>query len=204
MRWLHKEKIWHKIEHLWQKYKRRWKGPSVKIFIFPKNPPGIFANRGEDLKSGISFPGQIILFLCPVGDEKELEALFVHEYHHVCRMAAQKKSIKQYTLLDSLVLEGTAEYTVGKLVGSEYRAAWCRSYGKEILESCWRSFIKDNLTITRKNKLHDDILFGRGPFPKLIGYAAGYHLVESFFKTRRYTESLSFSLPSEIFLENAF
>ena len=82
MRWLHKEKIWHKIEHLWQKYKRRWKGPSVKIFIFPKNPPGIFANRGEDLKSGISFPGQIILFLCPVGDEKELEALFVHEYHH--------------------------------------------------------------------------------------------------------------------------
>ncbi|MDF1512080.1 DUF2268 domain-containing putative Zn-dependent protease, partial [Robertmurraya sp. DFI.2.37] len=33
------------------------------------------------------------LFLTPLEDLMELEALFVHEYHHVCRMNKQKKEI---------------------------------------------------------------------------------------------------------------
>lgn len=202
--WLQREKIWNKIEHLWQKYKKRWNGPEARIFIFPMNPPGNFGYSGEELKSGVTFPGKIVLFLGPVRDEKEIEALFIHEYHHVCRMAAQKKNIRQYTLLDSLVLEGTAEYTVEKLAGRKYRAGWCRAYSRELLADCWRSFIKKNLDIMRDNKLHDAILFGKGMFPKFIGYAVGYHLVESFFKTRPYSERLSFSLPPEAFLEIGF
>ncbi len=66
----------------------------------------------------------MFLFLTPLEDEKELEALIIHEYHHVCRMNKITKPIQEYTLLDSMVMEGLAEYTVENYCGKNYNAKW--------------------------------------------------------------------------------
>lgn len=50
--------------------------------------------RGDENKSGVSFPNQLFLFIGEVENDKELEALFIHEYHHVCRIHHQKKILR--------------------------------------------------------------------------------------------------------------
>ena len=81
-------------------------------------------NRKMDHKAGVSFKNKMFLFLTPLQDEKELEALIVHEYHHVCRLNKLVKPLDEYTLIDSIVMEGFAEYVVTKYCGKEYNAKW--------------------------------------------------------------------------------
>lgn len=202
LRWLKEENIWERVARLHQKYQRRWGGPDIEIFIFPKDGPGLFRNNHGETKSGVSFPDKLFLFVSPIEDQKELEALFIHEFHHICRIRAQKKNIKAYTLLDSIVLEGTAEFSAEQICGKKYRAPWCNLYSSEEIEEYWYSFIRKNLTIKKNNHLHDAILFGRKHFPKLIGYGAGYHLVRRYYDEHTYSEKSSLSLPPENFLEN--
>lgn len=202
LRWLKEENIWKEVGHLHQKYQRRWHGPDIEIFIFPKDGSGYFRNNDRENKSGVSFPDKMFLFVSHLEDKKELEALFIHEYHHICRIRAQKKNIKAYTLLDSIVLEGTAEFSVEQICGKKYRAQWCDFYSAQELEEYWHSFIQKNLTITKNNRLHDAILFGRNRFPKLIGYGAGYYLVSKYYHNHSYSEKSSLSLPPKTFLEN--
>ena len=200
--WLKEEKIWDRVGNLLRKYRKRWNGPDIDVFIFPKNSSTFFRSTGDNRKSGLSFPDKMFLSLSPIDDEGELEALFIHEYHHICRMSRQAKSLHEYTLLDSLVLEGCAEYTVSKLLGKKYRAYWCDSYSKEILEDCWYSFIKEHLSIKREHRLHDLILFGGRRYPKLIGYAAGYWLVDKYFQRFPFSEKTSLIVSSESILES--
>ena len=54
----------------------------------------------------------MFLFLTPSLAEKELEALIVHEYHHICRLKILAKPYHEFTLLDSILMEGFAEYAV--------------------------------------------------------------------------------------------
>ena len=53
------------------------------------------------------------------------------------------KPVRKYTLMDSLILEGTAEYTVEKILGRKYCAGWVRLYNEEELKKCWHSLIKE-------------------------------------------------------------
>ena len=48
--------------------------------------------------------------------KQELQALFAHEYNHVCRIHILK-TLDEMTLLDSLILEGLAEDAVKDLYG---------------------------------------------------------------------------------------
>ena len=203
LRWLKTQHIWKRVERLHQKYQERWRGPDVEIFIFPTNGRKLFGNNNGENKSGVSFPDKLFLFLSHLQDSKELEALFVHDYHHICRIRAQKKDIETYTLLDSIILEGTAEYSVEKICGKKYRANWCNFYGTQEIEKYWQSFIRENLVIKKNDRVHDAILFGGNRFPKLIGYGAGYHLVKKYYNDYTYSEKSSLFLPPEIFLEKS-
>ncbi len=195
-------KAWDRLEKIFLKYKKKWQGPDVPIYLFPKKSGGFFLSNRQDIpKSGVSFNDKVFLFLSPLEDEKELEALFVHEYHHVCRMNKQKKKVKDYTLLDSMILEGLAEHAVVEMVGEKYLANWCKQYSSKEISEVWSQSIKDHLDSNKTTRIHDDLLFGRKKYPPLIGYAVGYELVSKYKQKNRLSIANSFILTSEKIIE---
>jgi uncharacterized protein YjaZ len=189
-------KFWRVTEKIHDKYKRKWKGPDIPIFIFPMDQSNSRLLKEGKGKSGLSFFDKMFIFLNPVDDEKELEALFVHEYHHVCRMQAQKKNPEEYTLLDSMILEGLAEHAVGENCGEKYTGEWSRRYSTKVLGELWHKEIENKLSIMREDRQHDEILFGLGSHPRLLGYAIGYEIVKQYKQQGSFSEKASFMLPS--------
>jgi uncharacterized protein YjaZ len=185
---------WSKIDKIYQSYKAKWEGPEIPVFLFPIDQGGGLFRKADRTKSGVSFPDKMFLFLSPEVDNKELEALFVHEYHHVCRLNKLKGNIQEYTLLDSIIIEGLAEYAVLKNCGIDYLADWCTMYSENQMEQIWERFLKDRLSVKKKEKLHDDLLYGNGRFPKLAGYAAGFSVVDDYYQKHPYSTKKSFSL----------
>jgi uncharacterized protein YjaZ len=197
---LNEGKAWDQIERYFEYYQKKWSGPDIPIFLFPLDQSrGLFIRR-ESSKSGVSFPDKIFLFLSNLDDPKELEALFVHEYHHVCRLNRLKGNMEDYTLLESLIIEGLAEYAVLKNCGQKYLASWCNMYAEEELEYFWDKYLKNHLNSKKKEKIHDHLLYGHGQIPKLLGYAAGFSLVQNYFKKSRFSTKLSFTIPASKFL----
>jgi len=195
---LKEKKTWDCLDKIFLKYKKKWQGPDVPVYLFPKNTGGIFSTRTQDSrKSGVSFEDKVFLFISPLEDEKELEALFVHEYHHVCRLNKLKKKVKDYTLLDSVILEGLAENAVLEMLGENYLAKWCTQYSTKELSKIWNQDFKENLHCKKTDRMHDDLLFGLKKYPPLIGYAIGYRIV-SLYKEKNILSTIdSFTLTSE-------
>lgn len=200
LKWMEKSGAWEGLAKVIDDYRKKWNGPDIPVYLFPMDPGGIFSNRG-DRKSGVSFKDKIFLFISPLDDDLELEALFVHEYHHVCRMKKQKKKVDHYTLLDSMILEGLAENAVLEMCGESYRAKWCTYYSSKDISRIWEHHIKDNLDAHKNSRIHDEILFGYKNNPPLMGYAFGYELVERYKHKHQLTMKDSFSLPSETFVK---
>lgn len=195
------QKVWDQVERLFKLYKSKWHGPDIPIFIFPiAQSRGIF-NRNSRRKGGVSFPDKMFLFLSSLDDPKEIEALFVHEYHHVCRLSTMGKKIEDYTLLDSLVIEGLAEYAVFKHCGKEYLAEWCSMYTEKELTYFWDKFLKKQLELRKNERAHDELLFGGGRVPKLLGYAVGYNIIDKYYKKHNYSTKLSFEIPANKYVE---
>ncbi|MDQ0198175.1 DUF2268 domain-containing putative Zn-dependent protease [Neobacillus ginsengisoli] len=197
------QKVWKNADQLFQHYKNKWAGPDIPIFLFPLDRGRGLFFRQESNKSGVSYPDKMFLFLSDVDDTKELEALLVHEYHHVCRLKMLNKKMEEYTLLDSIIIEGLAEYAVLKNCGSEYLAKWCSIYTKKDLISLWDKYLKSHLSKRKNERAHDNLLFGEGRIPKLLGYAAGFAIVENYYKNHTYSTKLSFSIPASKFLEGS-
>lgn len=204
---LKKNKVWNQVELLIKKYKEKWNGPDVPIYIFPiGQQSGLFSRREEKIRGGVSFPDKMFLFLSDIVSMNELEALFVHEYHHVCRLNKLNKKFEDYTLLDSIIIEGLAEYSVLKHCGRKFLAEWCSMYTEAEMKTFWDKYLKNKLEKKKTDRGHDELLFGSGRIPKLLGYAVGFKIVEDYFSNNHYTAKLSFSMPSKNFLskENVF
>jgi uncharacterized protein YjaZ len=200
---LKEKNVWDMINNFYRKYRKKWKGPEVNIYIFPVSQPNRFLFRGETTnKSGVSFHNRIFLFLGDYKDEKEIEALFIHEYHHVCRIRKQGRDVSQFTLLDSIILEGLAELEVEKICGAEYLADWCHFYSDDDIEIFMKKYIQANLTLKKNVELHDVLLFGVGKYPKLLGYACGYYLVRNAYKENHFSTITSFAIPGKYFITN--
>ena len=192
-----KQGMWEVVDKLFKKYRRKWNGPDIPIYIFPiamKNQ--LFSGR-QDVKSGISFKDKLFLFLSPLEDEREIEALFVHEYHHTCRINKQNKSIEEFTLLDSLIMEGLAENAVEECCGTIYRAKWCTYYSEKEILYFWKTLIRKKLHVKKDQKIHDQILYGYENFPKMLGYAVGYEIVSMYKSKNFFSIKESFQLPPE-------
>jgi uncharacterized protein YjaZ len=191
------DELWKKAERIFHKYKTKWLGPDIPVFLFPLAQTGGFFLRQTTTKSGVSYPDKMFLFVSKLDDEKELEALFVHEYHHVCRLSKQKKKMDEYSLLDSIIIEGLAEYAVLKNCGPDYLAKWCGMYSDREISNLWSRYVDKHLNIKKNERLHDEILYGSGRIPNLLGYAAGFNIVEKYFRKNNYSAKLSFVIPSE-------
>ncbi|UQD51411.1 hypothetical protein C0971_04790 [Bacillus methanolicus] len=193
--------IWKKAEGIFQRYKTKWNGPDIPVYIFPINERRKIFGENSAGKSGVSFKDKMFLFLTPLKKEKELESIIVHEYHHACRMNRQKKDTENYTLLDSIILEGLAEHAVLEYCGKEYLGPWCNYYTKNELSFFWKKFLSDHLSVKRNENIHDHLLYGRGRYPKLLGYAFGFYMISQYkSKQKNYSDKISFLLPSEKFI----
>lgn len=191
---------WETAERIFQKYRKKWKGLDIPVYIFPAAASNSFFDNGKSEKSGVAFKDKLFLFIPPLEDEKEIEALIVHEYHHTCRLNRQKKHIKDFTLLDSIVLEGLAEHAVAVYCGSSYQAKWCDYYTKKEISKYWKQFLQKNLEVKKNEKLHDEILFGNKGYPNMIGYAVGCEMIAMFNEKYKLTANDTFILESDLFL----
>lgn len=191
------DQMWLKMKKIYQSYVEKWSGPEIPVFLFPIDQGGGFFRRANRNKSGVSFSDKMFLFLSPEVDMEEAEALFVHEYHHVCRLNKLKGNVHEYTLLDSIIIEGLAEYAVLKNCGKKYLADWCSMYPEKHIDLFWERFLKKHLSVTKKEKLHDELLYGNGGFPKLAGYAAGFSIVQDYYQKHPYSTKRSFSLSAK-------
>ncbi|PLR97752.1 hypothetical protein CVD19_09080 [Bacillus sp. T33-2] len=199
---LKENNIWQTVDKLFKKYQAQWKGPDIPVYIFPLDTSNKQLVKAGNSKSGVSFKDKLFLFLTPLEDEKELEALFVHEYHHVCRMNKQKREISDYTLLDSMVMEGLAEHAVGKNCGKQYQAKWCDSIPVEEIARYWRKDLAPNLSVKKDTRLHDELLFGLATYPKLLGYAAGFEIVKQYKRRENISDKASFLVPATEFIKS--
>lgn len=194
-------KVWEEVDRIALAYKKKWAGPDVPIYLFPIGQErSIFSRQEEKVKGGVSYPDKMFLFLSNNLTIGELEALFVHEYHHICRLNRQTKKFEDYTLLDSIIIEGLAEYTVYVHCGKNYLAEWCSMYSETELKKLSDKYLFDNLELKKSEKKHDDLLYGSGRIPKLLGYAAGFKIVENYYKENHYSTKSSFTLPAKSFL----
>ncbi|MEH7274912.1 DUF2268 domain-containing protein, partial [Neobacillus vireti] len=170
--------VWDEVRGIFHDYKKAWGGPDIPIYLFPIGQKRSFFSRQEEkVKGGVSYPDKMFLFLSNKLTSKELEALFVHEYHHICRLKMQTKRFEDYTLLDSIIIEGLAEYAVLVHCGRNYLADWCKMYTDAELEKLWNIYLQDNLELKKSERKHDDFLYGLGRVPNLLGYAAGFKIV---------------------------
>lgn len=201
---LKQENVWDKTEVLFKKYQQKWQGPDIPVYIFPQADRYRPIVRNSSKKSGLSFPDKLFLFLTSELPIKELEALLVHEYHHICRMKKNKKDIKNYTLLDSIILEGLAENAVEETCGKDYLAPWYKMYSDEQIRAYWNRYLEDNLSMKKDQPTHDQLLFGRRGVPAMLGYATGYTIIAKYKEKNHLKWNETFTMDSNQFLTTAF
>ncbi|HLR80114.1 MAG TPA: DUF2268 domain-containing protein [Bacillota bacterium] len=163
--------------------KNKWKGPDIPIFILPTDPFNRRLRREHRGKSGLAFHDKLFLFISTEQEVKEIKALFTHEYNHVCRLANDEKSEEDYTLIDTMVLEGLAEYAVFRRFGKSYAASWISYYSTKQLKRLWKTLILPNSELPQEHPKHEAILYGLRMYPRMIGYCVGYYLVHNYMKT---------------------
>ncbi|KRG15952.1 hypothetical protein ACA30_03475 [Virgibacillus soli] len=200
---LKQEKVWDRVEIIYQKYKKKWGGPTVNIYLFPINQENQFFMRQLQGRAGLSFSDTIFLFISTGLSDEQIESLFVHEYHHAARMTKYKKQTNEYTLLDSVLFEGLAETAVLNSCGKKYTAFWTEIFSEDKLKGMLEKFYSPAFHIKRNDPKHDYLLFGgRKGIPNMMGYAIGYEMARGYIRNNKITMNETFSIPSDQLLEN--
>ncbi|WP_217585785.1 DUF2268 domain-containing protein [Lentibacillus saliphilus] len=173
--------IWTIITSQFERLSKAWDGPDVPIFIFPSDEDNPHLKRDFNAKSGLSFKDKLFLFVSQHNSKEEIQALFTHEYNHVCRLKHYDKD-DNFTLLDRIIMEGLAENAVREYVGENYVAKWTALYSKTELDKILNTIIVPHKDITRHDSKFEQLLYGSHFHPPMAGYCAGYHTVKSYIK----------------------
>ncbi|MBU5266443.1 DUF2268 domain-containing protein [Virgibacillus proomii] len=188
--------IWKIIDLEYAKLKKEWSGPDVPIFIFPSDTNHRLMKEYNG-KSGLTFKDKIFLFVFEGNTESEIHALLTHEYNHVCRLNKYQKPEEKYTLLDTIILEGMAEYAVRKQLGKDYTATYIGKYTDETLKRFWNKLILPNAQLKAGNKKYVQLLYGSQFYPKMLGYCVGEYLVRNYANTHNMSVKDLFQIKSE-------
>lgn len=186
--------FWQTAEQEYNRLRKLWSGPDSAVILLPITQEG-------PQKNGVAYRKALVLFFSTQIEEIEFKALLAHEYHHVCRLAYLQQSPDQITLLDSLIIEGLAEYTVEQLYGERYLSPWTKRYSKEEIDPIWKQYFVQNLRLNGVNN-HRDYLYGNHKMPPWIGYCIGYRIVQSFAASQKDLATY-LSMPAHQILENS-
>ncbi|WP_085992591.1 DUF2268 domain-containing protein [Oceanobacillus senegalensis] len=164
-----------KKEHLYLMDK--WNGPDIPIFILPSDRTSRRLKNEYNGKSGLAFKDKLFLFLSEENTMSELRALFTHEYNHVCRLLHSPVKEENFTLLDTIILEGLAENAVQQSFNKTYLAPWTTYYSEQQLRTFWRKYILPHKELAIHTRKHHELLYGLNFYPRMLGYSVGYYLV---------------------------
>lgn len=184
---LQNNKAWEIIQEEQLRLQKAWSGPNIPIFIFPSDKNNRQINQNFNGKSGLAFKDKLFLFISENNMEKEIKALFTHEYNHVCRLSSFQKNEADYVLLDTIILEGLAENAVRERLGEELLATWTSYYSDDQLGEMWNQFVFPNRNILKSDLTHEKILYGGRSYPKMLGYCVGYYLVKNYIEATNKT-----------------
>lgn len=190
-------KVWEIVQNEEQQLQKIWEGPDVPVFIFPSDTKNKQFKNDFNGKSGLAFKNKLFILISEDTPEKELRALFTHEYNHVCRLCKFQKDEEDYVLLDTIILEGLAENAVLERYGEEFISAWSSCYSAGELEKIWSSLVYPNRNLFKADLKHQEILYGLGPYPKMTGYCVGYYLVRKYIKENSLTSCDLLNTPSD-------
>ncbi|MDQ0255410.1 uncharacterized protein YjaZ [Evansella vedderi] len=168
------------MKELYSKLVETFQGPDVDIFLFPFNHIDKSRLKIMNGRNGISFPTFILLFFHEKLTVFEKQALLLHEYHHVCRLHHQKKDVETVTLLESIIMEGLAEWEVKRLLGEQYVSPWMKKHTKESLLSWWGKKIRVRKDVKGRKQHIPFIYGGTHGYPLWLGYGLGFLMVESY------------------------
>uniref|UniRef100_UPI003EC0028A DUF2268 domain-containing protein n=1 Tax=Bacillus maqinnsis TaxID=3229854 RepID=UPI003EC0028A len=199
-----KEKgYFHLVMKEYKLLQKQWGGPDVPIFILPVNESSKEIREQFYYQSGIAFDDKIFLFLSTNTPKERIGTLMTHEYHHVCRLHFLTKEEKDFTFLDTIMMEGLAEYAVYHRYGENYTAKWTTLYNESQLERMYKKWVSNHLQTKVQNdeRLIQNLLYGKGNYPKMLGYAVGFHMVKKYFNQHRVSEDSVIKEPAESFLK---
>ncbi|NTU26773.1 DUF2268 domain-containing protein [Bacillus tequilensis] len=183
-----------------QYLKNKWQGPDVPIVPLPVDERNRRIRLEFGSKSGLAFQDKMFLFLSSDLNFASVSALMTHEYHHVCRLDRLTKEEKDVTLLDTIIMEGLAEYAVYERFGRSQTAEWISWYTPEQLQALYEKKIAPHQDIKRDNRLFSQLLFGKGYQPKMLGYAIGFNIVKKYLTANKVNTADGLSIPAETFL----
>ncbi|MEH7272700.1 DUF2268 domain-containing protein [Neobacillus vireti] len=175
---LQSNQVWGMVQNEAQILQNMWKGPDIPIFIFPSDDSNQTMKIDFNGKSGLSFKDKLFLFISEQNTEAEIKSLLTHEYNHVCRLNYYPKHEDDYTLLDTIILEGLAENAVRERFGEEFLSSWTSFYTDKELLKMWKKLIIPNRSILKTDLKHHNLLYGSPLYPKMAGYSVGYFLVK--------------------------
>lgn len=204
VRKLKENKVWDIVQNEKKNLQKRWKGPSIPVFIFPSDTTNEILNREFHGKSGLAFKDKLFLFVSEENKEAEIRSLFTHEYNHACRLSKYHKDEEEYVLLDTIILEGLAENAVRERFGTEFMSNWTSYYSNEELEKMWRRLVYPNRKVLKVRSKHQDILYGLRSYPKMAGYCVGYYLVNQYMESTGLSSKDLLSIHSEMFASFAY
>jgi uncharacterized protein YjaZ len=194
-----KERIYSFVRKEEKKLRMEWNGPNVPIFIFPCDQNNRKIETEYKGRSGLAFKDKLFLFLSFEVNKADIKSLFFHEYHHVCRLKAVKKQEKNFTIIDTIIMEGLAENAVREMLGESDVASWTKLYSDKQCERFLERIIIPQKNVTRESHKFTQIMFGTGLYPSMLGYAVGYYAVKNYMKrTGKKTKDL-LGLEAELF-----
>lgn len=173
-------KLWNITSEDYKELQHQWNGPEVPIFIFPSDETNYRLRKEFNGKAGLTFKDKAFLFLSESNTQMEIKALLTHEYNHVCRLEKFNKPEKQYTLLDTIILEGMAEYAVFKRLGEEHTASYIGKYQDEVLHRFWTKYLSSEKGLRANTNKYYRLLYGSHFYPKMLGYCVGEYLVRTY------------------------
>ena len=193
---LQTNKVWDISLNEMELLRRKWKGPSVPVFIFPSDSHNKVLIREFNGKSGLAYADKLFLFISPQNTETEIRAILAHEYNHVCRLNMFPKREDDCTLLDTIILEGLAEMAVAERFGKDFTSSWTSLYSDRQLAKFWKEFVYPNRNQLKETDIHEEVLFGLGRYPYMTGYAVGYYVVRNFLRGTNLQSVDLLTLPS--------